>query len=178
MLAEREHLPLRDIQGYLHDLAGAIDYAHANSYVHRDIKPSNIMLRSGGTNNPRQIMLMDFGIAKFLDDTTSLTGSAAIGTIDYMAPEQIQDSTTVDYRADIYGLGVVLYETLTGVLPFKGNLAQVLFAHVNQPAPDIRQLRPDLSPEVSVAIHRALQKDPDDRFQSATEFVTALTSGL
>ncbi|MDZ4671432.1 MAG: serine/threonine-protein kinase [Phototrophicales bacterium] len=178
LLSEREHLPLRDIQGYLHDLAGAIDYAPANSYVHRDIKPSNIMLRSGGTNNPRQIMLMDFGIAKFLDDTTSLTGSAAIGTIDYMAPEQIQDSTTVDYRADIYGLGVVLYETLTGVLPFKGNLAQVLFAHVNQPAPDIRQLRPDLSPEVSVAIHRALQKDPDDRFQSATEFVTALTSGL
>jgi serine/threonine-protein kinase len=178
LLVEREHLPLRDIQGYLHDLAGAIDYAHANNYVHRDIKPSNIMLRSGGTNTPRQIMLMDFGIAKFLDDTTSLTGSAAVGTIDYMAPEQIQDSTTVDFRADIYALGVVLYETLTGVLPFKGNLAQVLFAHVNQPAPDIRQLRPDLSPEVSIAIHRALQKDPNDRFQSATEFVTALTFGL
>jgi eukaryotic-like serine/threonine-protein kinase len=93
-----------------------------------------------------------------------------------MAPEQIKDSTTVDYRADIYALGIVLYETLTGVLPFKGNLAQVLFAHVNQPTPDIRQLRPDLPITVSVAIHRALQKDPDDRFQSAKDFVNALTN--
>ncbi|MDX2077797.1 MAG: serine/threonine-protein kinase [bacterium] len=177
LLIEREHLPLRDIQGYLRDLAGAIDYAHAQGYVHRDIKPSNIMLRRSGTNHPRQIMLMDFGIAKFLGDSTSLTGSAAVGTIDYMAPEQIKDSTTVDYRADIYALGVVLYETLTGVLPFKGNLAQVLFAHVNQPAPDIRQIRPDMSLEVSIALQRALQKDPADRFQSATDFVEALTSG-
>jgi serine/threonine-protein kinase len=178
LLIEREHLPLRDIQGYLRDLAGAIDYAHAQGYVHRDIKPSNIMFRSGGTNHPRQIMLMDFGIAKILGDTTSLTGSAAVGTIDYMAPEQIKDSTTVDYRADIYALGVVLYETLTGVLPFKGNLAQVLFAHVNQPAPDIRQIRPDMPLTVSIAIQRALQKDPSDRFQTAIEFIDMLTSEM
>ncbi|MDX2076639.1 MAG: serine/threonine-protein kinase [bacterium] len=175
LLAEREALPLADIKPYLIDLADAIDYAHAQGYVHRDIKPSNIMLRHGGTNQPRRVMLMDFGIAKFLGDTTSLTGSAAVGTIDYMAPEQIKDSTAVDYRADIYALGVVLYETLTGVLPFKGNLAQVLFAHVNQPAPDIRQLRPDFPITVSIAIQRALQKDPNDRFQSAKDFINALT---
>ncbi|MDX2077799.1 MAG: serine/threonine-protein kinase [bacterium] len=178
LLMEREHLPLRDILGYLRDLAGAIDYAHAQGYVHRDIKPSNIMLRRDGTNQPRQIMLMDFGIAKFLGDTGTLTGSDAVGTIDYMAPEQIMNSTTVDYRADIYALGVVLYHVLAGVLPFKGTLAQVLFAHINQPAPDIRQIRPDIPLEVSIAIQRALQKDPNDRFQSATEFVQALTSGL
>jgi serine/threonine-protein kinase len=178
LLIEREHLPLRDIQGYLRDLAQAIDYAHAQGYVHRDIKPSNIMLRRDGTNQPRQIMLMDFGIAKFLGDTGTLTGSDAVGTIDYMAPEQIMNSTTVDYRADIYALGVVLYHVLTGVLPFKGTLAQVLFAHINQPAPDIRQIRPDMPLEVSFALQRALQKDPSDRFQSATEFVNALTSGL
>ena len=174
LLVEREHLPFTEITPYLHELANAIDYAHEQGYVHRDIKPSNIMFRRGGTNQPRGVMLMDFGIAKFLGDTTSLTGSAAVGTIDYMAPEQIKDSTTVDFRADIYALGVVLYETLTGVLPFKGNVAQVLFAHVNQPAPDIRQLRPDLSLSVSIAIQRALMKDPDDRFQSAEEFVQAL----
>ncbi|HRF99035.1 MAG TPA: protein kinase, partial [Aggregatilineales bacterium] len=113
-----------------------------------------------------------------LGDTTSLTGSAAVGTIDYMAPEQIKDSTTVDYRADIYALGVVLYETLTGVLPFKGNLAQVLFAHVNQPAPDIRQIRPDMPLAVSIALQRALQKDPNDRFQTAIEFIDMLTSEI
>jgi len=178
LLIEREHLPLDTIMPYLRDLAGAIDYAHAQGYVHRDIKPSNIMFRRGGTNQPRGIMLMDFGIAKFLGDSGSLTGSAAVGTIDYMAPEQIKDSTTVDFRADIYALGIVLYETLTGVLPFKGNLAQVLFAHVNQPAPDIRQLRPDLPITVSVAISRTLMKNPNDRFQSATEFVQALTMSL
>ena len=178
LLNEKEYFNLADIQHHLHSLAKAVDYAHSKGYIHRDIKPSNIMFRRGGTNQTSQIMLMDFGIAKFLGDTGSLTGSDAVGTIDYMAPEQIMDSTTVDFRADIYALGVVLYETLTGVLPFKGTLAQILFAHVNQPAPDIRQLRPDLSFSVSIAIQRALQKDPADRFQSAEEFVKLLTSAL
>jgi serine/threonine-protein kinase len=178
LLTERQYLALSELKTYLHDLAGAIDYAHAQGYVHRDIKPSNIMLRLRDDNETYDAILMDFGIAKFLDDTGSLTGSAAVGTIDYMAPEQIMDSTTVDYRADIYALGVVIYHLLTGALPFKGTLAQVLFAHINQPAPDIRQIRPDMSLEVSFALQRALQKDPNDRFQSATEFVNALTSGL
>ncbi|MDX2078973.1 MAG: protein kinase, partial [bacterium] len=135
-------------------------------------------LRLRDDNETYDVILMDFGIAKFLDDTGSLTGSAAVGTIDYMAPEQIMNSTTVDYRADIYALGVVLYEVLTGTLPFKGTLAQVLFAHLNQPAPDIRQIMPNISEDISLAIQRALQKDPHDRFQSATEFVKALTGML
>jgi len=170
-----------DVAGRLRlfiEICAAAAAAHQRLIVHRDIKPSNIMFRRGGTNQPRGIMLMDFGIAKFLGDTGTLTGSDAVGTIDYMAPEQIMDSTTVDYRADIYALGVVLYETLTGVLPFKGNLAQVLFAHVNQPAPDIRQIRPDMPLAVSIALQRALQKDPNDRFQTAIEFIDMLTSEI
>ncbi|MCL4253935.1 MAG: serine/threonine protein kinase [Anaerolineae bacterium] len=178
LLIEREHLPFATIIPYLTDLANAIDYAHAQGYIHRDIKPSNIMFRRGGTNQPRGIMLMDFGIAKFLGDTGTLTGSAAVGTIDYMAPEQIMDSTTVDHRADIYALGVVLYETLSGVLPFQGGLAQILFAHVNQPAPSIRTIRPDIPLHIANAIQRAMQKDPNDRFQTATEFVQAVNNPL
>ncbi len=178
LLIEREHFNLQDIQHHLHALAQAMDYAHAQGYVHRDIKPSNILLRAGGTNRVARIMLMDFGIAKFLGDTGTLTGSDAVGTIDYMAPEQIMDSTTVDHRADIYALGIVLYETLSGVLPFQGSLAQVLFAHINQPAPSICTIRPDIPLSVANAIQRAMQKDPNDRFQTATEFVNALNNPL
>jgi len=174
VIAEQHTISLEDIRDYFSNLAGAIDYAHAQGYIHRDIKPSNIMLCLNPDNETYKAMLMDFGVAKFLDNSSSLTGSSAVGTIDYMAPEQIKDSTTVDFRADIYALGVVVYQTLSGTLPFKGSLAQVLFAHVNQPAPDIRQLRPDLSLSVSIAIQRALMKDPDDRFQSATEFIKAI----
>ncbi|PJF27580.1 MAG: hypothetical protein CUN52_14350 [Phototrophicales bacterium] len=121
---------------------------------------------------------MDFGVAKSADDTASLTGSAAVGTIDYMAPEQIKDSTNVDHRADLYTLGVVVYELLSGKLPFEGNVAQVLFAHVNQPPPDVRKFNPNLSLEVAIALQRMLQKDPNDRFQSASEFIQALYLGL
>jgi tRNA A-37 threonylcarbamoyl transferase component Bud32 len=178
IISQNQVIYLDTVWGYITDLADAIDYAHAQGYIHRDIKPSNIMLCLNPDRETYKVVLMDFGIAKFLGDTSSLTGSAAVGTIDYMAPEQIMDSTAVDYRADIYALGVVLYQVLSGALPFSGSLAQVLFAHVNQPAPDIRQLRPDLPLEVSDAIHRALQKNPDDRFQSAKDFVNALTATI
>jgi serine/threonine-protein kinase len=175
-MSENHLAPLEVVYPYLHDLAGAIDYAHFKGYVHRDIKPSNIMLQQTDTNRPPKIVLMDFGVAKSVDDTGSLTGSAAVGTIDYMAPEQIKDSTNVDHRADLYALGVVVYELLSGKLPFEGNVAQVLFAHVNQPPPDVRKINPDLSLAVAIALQRILQKDPDDRFQSAREFIQALYS--
>jgi tRNA A-37 threonylcarbamoyl transferase component Bud32 len=178
LLIEREHFSIDEIKHHFVALANAIDYAHAQGVIHRDIKPSNIFIRAGGTNRVAQIMLMDFGIAKNLGETVTLTGSDAVGTIDYMAPEQIIDSTTVDHRADIYALGVVLYETLSGVLPFQGSLAQVLFAHVNQPAPNIRHIRPDIPIPIADAIQRAMQKDPNDRFQSAGEFVQALNNLL
>ncbi len=174
LLIQQQKLVLSDLHPHLFDLADAIDYAHSKGFIHRDIKPSNIMFQHMGTGKPQKIMLMDFGVAKNMDDTDSLTGSAAVGTIDYMAPEQIKDAAEIDHRADLYALGVVVYELLCGTLPFKGNVAQVLFAHMNQPAPDIRQFNADLSLDVAIALQRMLQKDPDDRFQSATEFVQAL----
>jgi serine/threonine protein kinase len=139
--------------------------------VHRDIKPSNVMLRG---DDPTEAILMDFGIAKIEDGKTRLTGSGAIGTIDYMSPEQILAAKEVDKRSDVYALGVIAYEMLTGERPFEGNAAQVMFAHLQKPVTDPRQHRSDLSETIASAILKALEKQPEDRFESAGAFVGAL----
>ena len=121
-----------------------------------------------------QAILMDFGIAKISEAHTSLTGTGAIGTIDYMAPEQITAAKQVDSRADIYSLGVVVYEMLTGERPIKGSAGQVLFAHLQQPAPDPRTIVPEIPRGVAKAVQRAMEKEADARFQTATEMAAAL----
>jgi predicted Ser/Thr protein kinase len=168
----RGALSFAEIRPFLQDFAAALDYAHERGLVHRDIKSSNIMLRPA--NSRLQAVLMDFGTAKIHDAQTGVTGTGAIGTIDYMAPEQITAAREVDCRADIYALGVVLYEALTGERPFKGNSSQVLFAHLYQPPPDPRQLRPELPSVVAEAIMRAMAKNPTERFESAGAFAAAL----
>jgi eukaryotic-like serine/threonine-protein kinase len=129
------------------------------------------MLRS---DDPPQVVLMDFGIAKIRDAVTRYTGSGAIGTIDYMAPEQIVAAKEVDKRADIYALGVMAYEMLTGEKPFTGGAAQVMFAHLQQPAPDVYDTGQDIPMSAAHAIQRAMAKDAQDRYASAGEFVAAL----
>jgi predicted Ser/Thr protein kinase len=173
-LRERGRLSLADLCDFLPGLAAALDYAHARGFVHRDIKPSNVMLCLNPDQETYRAILMDFGVAKIQDAQTTLTGTDAVGTIDYMSPEQIQSARTVDHRADIYALGIILYETLTGERPFKGSSAQVLFAHIQQPAPDPRKIVPEIPAHVAHAIVRAMAKDPDDRHQSAGELVEAL----
>ena len=139
--------------------------------IHRDLKPANIMIQPDGS-----AILMDFGITKMTDASSSLTGTGAIGTIDYMAPEQIAAAKHVDHRADIYSLGIILYEMLVGEKPFTGNAAQILFAHLQQPPPDARKLNPDLPEHISEAIQQAMAKSVDDRFQSVDMFLTTLIS--
>ena len=126
--------------------------------------------------DPIETILMDFGIAKIEDSKTRLTGSGAIGTIDYMAPEQILTAKTVDARADVYALGVIAYEMLTGEQPFKGSVAQILFAHLQQPPPDPRDINDEIPRPIAKAIMQAMAKKPEDRFQSAGEFAAALMS--
>jgi hypothetical protein len=182
-IRQREKLTPDEARQIVREVASALDYAHSCGLVHRDIKPSNVMLQGiaqtrgvqlNAITNPLHAVLMDFGVAKFQDAQTHLTGTNAIGTIDYMAPEQIKTAKEVDHRADIYALGVMVYEMVTGERPFKGHAGQVLFAHLYQPAPDPRSLVQDLPAPFANAILRALTKDPSDRFQSVGEFANAL----
>lgn len=174
-LKQQTTLSLDDARPLLQSLAQALDYAHDQGLVHRDIKPSNVMLRTPATGKEEmEVVLMDFGIAKLRDTQSRYTGSGAIGTIDYMAPEQILSAREVDRRADVYALGVMAYEMLTGKPPFEGGAAQVMFAHLQQPPPDPRTFKSDLSENTVSALLRALAKTPDDRFATAGEFANAL----
>lgn len=171
---KENHADYETISQWLSKIGSALDYIHQQGLVHRDVKPSNIMLRLDEDNETWQPILMDFGIAHLDYAGTQLTGTGAIGTIDYMAPEQIMAAKEVDYRADIYSLGVVLYEMVTGERLYKGSPGQILFAHLQQPPADPRDLRPDVPKNLARAILRALSKKPEDRFQSATELAQAL----
>ncbi|MBI3158794.1 MAG: protein kinase [Chloroflexi bacterium] len=172
-LKSRGPLPLEVALIILRQVAEALDHAHAAGFIHRDVKPGNIMLRKQASG-ALDAVLMDFGVAKVKESQTMLTGTGVVGTIDYMAPEQIKEATTVDQRADIYALAVVVYEMLTGTRPFKGSAAQVMFMHLQQPPPDPRDENPAIPAGAALAILKAMAKDPAGRFDSAGAFVDAL----
>jgi serine/threonine-protein kinase len=157
-------------------IAEALDYAHSQNMIHRDVKPSNILLTERG-----QPMLTDFGIAKVLDleETQDLTGtSAAVGTPEYMAPEQAT-AKTADHRADIYALGIVLYEMVTGRKPYTADTPMaVLIMHARDPLPSPRKYAPDIPEAVEKVLLKALAKRPQDRYQSMEEMEKALSSLL
>ncbi len=174
LLKQEKRIPLSNTIGLLRGIADALDYAHQKGLVHRDIKPSNIMLDS--STIPSRSVLTDFGIAKMVDAHTRITNTAGmLGTFDYMAPEQIQASASVDGRADIYALGVMTYQMLTGRLPFeRPDTGAILLAHLNAPPPDIRETVPDLPRSTAHAIQKALAKELNDRFSTAKDFIAAL----
>jgi serine/threonine-protein kinase len=153
-------------------IAEALDYAHSQGIIHRDIKPSNIMLTVR-----MQPMLTDFGIAKVIDEesTMDLTGTnATIGTPDYMAPEQAV-SRNVDFRADIYSLGIVLYEMVTGHKPFQADTPMaVILMQASEPLPSPKQFAPGLPEAVVGVLSKALAKKPEDRYQTMAEFAKAM----
>jgi protein kinase-like protein len=174
VIRERGRLPFEEVRSLLADLASALDYVHERGFVHRDIKPSNIMIRRKPDGATLEAVLMDFGIARTADALTAGTATGVVGTISYMAPEQIIAAAMVDRRCDIYALGVTLYEMLTGEVPFIGNPAQVLFAHLHQQPRDPAELVPGLPANVARGLMKALEKKPEDRFRTAGEFMTAL----
>jgi serine/threonine protein kinase len=150
-------------------LCEATGYAHDHELVHRDIKPANIMLNVNG-----QAILMDFGIVKILGGDYHTATGATIGTAMYMSPEQIR-SIRIDDRADIYSLGVTLYEMLSGQPPYMADSAPTLMMMVlNDPLPDLRGIRKDIPDSLVEVVNKALAKDPAERFQTMTEMETAL----
>jgi serine/threonine protein kinase len=156
----------------LSQIAPALDAVHAQGIVHRDLKPGNLLL--DGFGNPA---ISDFGIAHFSSATTDLTGSAVIGTPAYMSPEQVRADVELDGRSDIYALGVILFEMLTGRGPFNANTPiSVALKHLSEPIPSIRSIRADLPPEVDDILNTALAKDREMRFSTAAEMARALQS--
>lgn len=175
LLKQEKQLTLPKTISLLHGVADALDYAHQQGLVHRDIKPSNVMLDASVT--PSRAVLTDFGIAKISDAHTRITSSGILGTFDYMSPEQIQASAKVDGRADVYALGVMTYQMLTGRLPFeRPNTGAVLLAHLNAPPPDAREITRDLPRRAAYAIQQAMAKEADNRFSTAGEFIAVLES--
>ena len=168
-LDRERQLPLEDALRITREVASALDYAHRHQVVHRDIKPENILLHEGAA------MVADFGIGKALSGGGSLTQTGmAVGTPAYMSPEQASGDSEVDGRSDLYSLGCVLYEMLSGEPPFTGPTAQAVIAkRFVSPIPRVRVTR-DVPEAVDVAVTRALSRTPVDRFPSAADFAEAL----
>ncbi len=172
-LAREPRLAVAEVQRVLREAAAGLGAAHRAGIVHRDIKPDNILLEGP----ERRIVLTDFGIAKALDgDTGPLTQTGAvIGTPHYMSPEQASGERAVDHRSDIYSLGVVAYQMLTGQVPFNGaTMAAVLVQHLTTDPPPISRSRPDCPPALAAAVARCLAKTPEERWSSVEEFAHAL----
>jgi eukaryotic-like serine/threonine-protein kinase len=175
-LRRERQLPVADALRITREVASALGYAHEHGVLHRDIKPENILLTSDG-----EALLADFGIARTLAvpaDGSGLTETGlAVGTPQYMSPEQAAGERTLDARSDVYALGAVCYEMLAGEPPFVASSAQAVVAKMlASEAPAVRVLRPGVSPAIDAAVHRALARAPADRWPTAPEFARALVT--
>jgi serine/threonine protein kinase len=162
---EQGSMELSEALDYITQVLAALAYAHEKGVIHRDIKPRNLLLTRGGI-----VKLTDFGIASAAGDKHITKTGAAVGSLLYMSPEQI-NAGHGDARSDLYGVGVLLYELVTGRRPFDGESEfAIMAAHMHQMPPAPIEVRPDVPVLLSRAIMKALEKDPDRRFQTAQEF--------
>ena len=168
----RQLIPIQKTQtaiDYAIQIGEALQEAHSKGVVHRDVKADNIMV-----NSKNQVKVMDFGLAKLKGSLRLTKTSSTVGTLAYMAPEQIQGGE-VDARSDIFSFGVVLYEMLAGHTPFRGEHdAAMMYSIVNEEATPIQKYLPEISSELVHILNRALEKDPDDRYQNVAEMVIDL----
>ena len=172
-LTARGPLEVQDVISLALQVAHALSFAHHRGLVHRDVKPQNVLLNEDG-----QAKVTDFGIARSLDVQGVTQTGTVLGTSDYIAPEQARGQK-VDPRTDIYSLGVVLYELLTGEVPFSGdNFVAVAMRHVNEPAPSVLERRPDCPLRLDLAVQRSMAKDPAERFDSMDELSAELEACL
>ncbi len=171
-LQREGRLSLDDALRITHDVADALGYAHGRGVLHRDVKPENILLAGG------RALVADFGLARAIGaaDYQKLTETGIIvGTIYYMSPEQLREDRDLDQRTDVYSLGCILYEMLTGGPPYTGpSLREVAFRILRAPIPSVQRLHPDVPSAVDQAIARALARTAAERFASMQELAAAL----
>ena len=173
MAAAGRHVPAADVLRIFEPLCSAVDYAHGQGMIHRDIKPSNVLLTGQG-----EPVLTDYGIAKMVGVAQHTATGTVMGSAFYMSPEQAQ-GIAVDGRSDIYSLGVMLFESLAGQVPYEGDtLATVLVKHITAPVPAVCPLNEELPPLLDSLMRVALAKDPGDRFQTGKALAVALRQGL
>src|SRR3954452_22484667 len=160
-------------------VARALDAAHGHGLVHRDVKPANILIQRSTDGEIEHVYLSDFGITKHAGSVSGLTGTGAlVGTVDYMAPEQIQ-SGTVSARTDVYALGCVFYQCVSGQVPFaRDGDAAVLWAHVSDELEPASKVNPDVPAALDGPIGQAMAKDPEARFTTCRAFIDACTAAL
>jgi serine/threonine-protein kinase len=165
-------LPLEEAARIFNTLAPALDEAHAHGIIHRDLKPGNILF-----DNRSQPYLSDFGIAKLSEGSAAFTGSSIIGTPAYMSPEQAKGERNIDGRSDLYALGAILFESLTGKLPYEADTPMgIAIKHIVEPVPRILDTNPQLPPACESIISRAMAKDRTDRFANAQEMAAMLAT--
>ncbi|HZY87198.1 MAG TPA: serine/threonine-protein kinase [Gemmataceae bacterium] len=166
-------VPYRKAVGYVVQAAAGLQHAHERGIIHRDVKPGNLLLDRSGV-----VKILDMGLARFLDKDDRLTqnfdGGSVLGTADYISPEQAIASSEVDGRTDVYSLGVTLYTLICGRTPFGGSAAQKLIAHQVRKAVPAHKVRPEVPEGLSAVIARMMAKDPNRRYASAAEALTAL----
>ncbi|NDJ52204.1 MAG: serine/threonine protein kinase [Chloroflexi bacterium] len=161
-LREMGVLSYPEVLNIVERICAALDEAHGRSIVHRDVKPSNILLDELG--NP---FLADFGLVKMLELASEITGSGVVGTPYYAAPE-IMESEEVTPLVDVYAIGVMIYEMLTGYRPFTADTPlAIMMMHIHKPIPDARRIRPELPDDLQALIEHAMAKDPAERYQHA-----------
>lgn len=172
-IAANQPFTLEEIARIFLALGSALDYAHARNMIHRDIKPANVMISQEG-----QVVLTDFGIARLIGATQYTQTGALTGTPAYLSPEQGQGERG-DKRSDVYSLGIVLYEIVTGAIPYDADTPfGVIMKHIAEPLPLPTRIKPDLPQAVEAVILKALSKDPDDRYQSAGALGHALAQAV
>ena len=171
IIRERGPLPVDEATEIVEQVCLALDAAHQQGVVHRDLKPQNVMIDADG-----RVVVMDFGIARSLQSSSMTQTGALLGTPDYMSPEQVKGES-VDARADIFALGLIFYEMLTGRLPYTGDTPMAtMFKRTQVKATPVRDFKPDLPPFVSDVIHRCLELQVHKRYQSAREILQDLTA--
>ncbi len=173
-LLQGRKMPLNEALEILERIAPALEKAHRQGIVHRDLKPANILLDQDGMP-----YLADFGLVKLRDASVAYTGSAVLGTPTHMSPEQAKGEKDIDGRSDIYALGAILFQAISGMPPYDADTAMgIALKHITEPVPSIRAVDPGLSAALDQVLQRAMAKEPQDRFQTVSDLVEALKHAM